>query len=155
MNAIALLERLYIIKSHAVAGKSRAYVLTNPFAKSLRLALTGGGSHRSFGVACSTPNENPLSVAQLDDYARQQWEAVLGFMVGSTGVNVANDGIRIGDNVKELLAEGGLVTIRGRNATITESGFAFILQETNEQVWTVLIYYLRTAEKVRHWLLGP
>ncbi|MCJ1243295.1 RNA polymerase II transcription factor B 52 kDa subunit [Trapelia coarctata] len=144
-QAISLLERLHILRTTADPGKPRAYTLTNPFLGSLRLALTGGGNHNSFGVPCNTPDKHPVSIAQLDEYARKQWEGVLGYMVGSTGVNLIDEGVRLSDSVKNLLREGGLVKPRGKRAEITQEGFAFILQEVNEQVWTVLIYYLEAG----------
>lgn len=69
-------------------------------------------------------------------------------MVGSTGIDIANDGVQLSDGVKKLLMVGGLVNPRGKKAEITQEGFAFILQEINAQVWTVLIYYLDAAEDV-------
>jgi len=112
------------------------------------LALTGGGDHNSFGVPCNTPDKHPVSIPELDEYARKQWEGVLGYMVGSTGVNLIDEGVRLSDGVKKLLRDGGLVKPRGKRAEITQEGFAFILQEVNAQVWTVLIYYLDAGEEV-------
>ena len=89
-----------------------------------------------------------MSVADLDEFARRQWEGVLGYMVGSTDMNVASDGVTLSQGVKMLLASGGLVEARGRTVDITKDGFAFILQEVNAQVWTMLILYLQNAESV-------
>lgn len=147
-NAISLLERLHVLSSATNPGKGRAYSLTNPFASSLRQALTGGGNHKSFGVPCNTPGKDPVSIAELDAFARRQWEGVLGYMVGSAGVNVVDEGVRLSTGVKTLLEAGGLVTNRGKRVEITQEGFAFILQEVNAQVWTVLIYYLDNAPQV-------
>lgn len=89
-----------------------------------------------------------MSVADLDEFARRQWEGVLGYMVGSTGMNVASEGVTLSQGVKMLLASGGLVEVRGKTVDITKDGFAFILQEVNAQVWTMLILYLQNAESV-------
>ena len=133
-------------------GKPRAYALTNPFAASLRLALTGGGNHNSFGVPyrISDDDDDAMAVADLDNFARRQWEGVLGYMVGSTGMNIASHGATLSQGVKMLLASGGLVEVRGKTVDITKDGFAFILQEVNAQVWTMLILYLQNAESVGH-----
>lgn len=134
------------MKSVSTPGKPRTYSLTNPFTESLRTALTGGGDHKSFGVPCKTPESKRVSIAQLDAYAQRQWEAVLGFMVGSAeGANMSNNSA-VSEGVKQLLKDGEFV--RGRPPKITKEGFAFILQEVNSQVWTILIYYLEGAEKV-------
>ena len=69
-------------------------------------------------------------------------------MVGSAGVNLVDEGVKLSTGVKTLLQAGGLVTSRGRKVEITQEGFAFILQEVNAQVWTVLVYYLDNAEQV-------
>lgn len=87
-------------------------------------------------------------MADLDEFARRQWEGVLGYMVGSTGMNVASEGVTLSQGVKMLLESGGLVEARGKTVEITKDGFAFILQEVNAQVWTMLILYLQNAESV-------
>ena len=148
-NSLSLLERLHILTATANLGKPRAYALTNPFAASLRLALTGGGSHNSFGVPYNVSDEDSVLVVDLDEFARRQWEGVLGYMVGSTGMNVTSEGVTLSQGVKMLLASGGLVEARGKTVDITKDGFAFILQEVNAQVWTMLILYLQNAESVR------
>ena len=145
---MSLLERLHILAAATNPGKPRAYALTNPFAASLRLALTGGGNHNSFGVPYSVSDEEDVSVIDLDEFARRQWEGVLGYMVGSTGMNIASDGVTLSQGVKILLASGGLVEAKGKTVTITKDGFAFVLQEVNAQVWTMLILYLQNAESV-------
>lgn len=148
-RAIHLLERLHIVSSVSNPGKPRAYSLTNPFANSLRLALTGGGTHKSFGVPCTPSSEDRVSVAELDDLARGQWESVLGYMVGSTGIDLIDGGVQLSPGVKKLLEMGRMVEVRSRKVEITQDGFAFILQEVNAQVWTILILYLQNAEAVR------
>lgn len=129
-------------------GQPRSYSLTNPFAASLRLALTGGGNHKSFGVPCNVPAKKAIPIAGLDEFARKQWEGVLGYMVGSTGIDLTDESVTLSDGVKTLLRLGGLVEVKNRRVEITQDGFAFILQEVNVQVWTVLILYLENAEQV-------
>ncbi|KAL9130347.1 MAG: hypothetical protein Q9217_001449 [Psora testacea] len=145
-NAINLLERLHILAVKASQGKPRAYALTNPFASSLRLALTGGGRHNSLGVPSNIKSGDGITIAELDEFARRQWEGVLGYMVGSAGVGLGDDGVKLSPGVKTLLEIGKLVEVRGRTVEITQDGFAFILQEVNAQVWTMLILYLQNAE---------
>ncbi|KAL8944005.1 MAG: hypothetical protein Q9216_000714 [Gyalolechia sp. 2 TL-2023] len=147
-TAVDLLERLQIVKRAVEPGKPRSYVLTNPFASSLRQALTGGGNHKSFGVPSDVKSRESISPAQLDDFARRQWEGVLGYMVGSTGIDLRNEGVNLSPSVKHLLQYGGLVDVRGRSVDITQDGFAFVLQEVNAQVWTVLVLYLENAEQL-------
>ena len=145
---MTLLERLHILKAASSPGKPRAYVLTHPFVDSLRQALTGGGDHRSFGVPCNTPEEDRVPISRLDEFARSQWEGVLGYMVSSAeGVSMSDQGVDVSEGVKKLLRDSGLVRAKGRH-TITKEGFAFVLLETNAQVWTMLISYLESASDV-------
>ena len=93
--------------------------------------------------------DNHITIPELDEFARRQWEGVLGYMVGSTGVGLSDEGVLLSQGVKTLLEIGKLVEVRGRTVEITKDGFAFILQEVNSQVWTILILYLQNAEAVR------
>jgi len=122
--------------------------LTKNFAKSLRLALTGGGHHNSFGVPSSALAEN-VTVAELDEYARGQWEGILHYVVSSVGSGNRSDDQGPTSKVKDLLQAGQLVT-KGRHSGggITQAGFSFLLQEVNAQVWTLLILWIQNAEKV-------
>ena len=70
-------------------------------------------------------------------------------MVGSTGIGITDEGVRLSQGVKALLQDGGLVVARGKKVEITKDGFAFILEEVNAQIWQVLRHYLDNAERVR------
>jgi transcription initiation factor TFIIH subunit 4 len=124
-------------------------MLGKRFGKSLRLALTGGGSHASFGVASNTPEADRVTVAELDKFVRRQWEGLLSYMVGSAGGSVLQESRAISESVKRLLQAGGLVVVRGRNSSITQDGFTFVLEEVNAQVWEILVVYLELSEEVR------
>ena len=50
---------------------------------------------------------------------------------------------------KRLLEEGGFVKKKGKQAYITQNGFAFLLQEINAQIWMLLIEYLKFSEALR------
>ena len=89
-----------------------------------------------------------MTVPQLDEFARSQWESVLGYMVGSTAMGLDNAGANLDVSVKRLLQYGALVEASGRNVYITQEGFAFVLQEVNAQVWTILVLYLENAEQL-------
>ncbi|KAI4156362.1 MAG: hypothetical protein LQ340_000326 [Diploschistes diacapsis] len=145
-QALNLLERLKILRTSTNPGKPRQYSLTQPFAGSLRDALTGGGDHRSFGVPCNTPSREKPTREELDTFARNQWDGILGYMVGSAeGVSVAAQVASVSEGVKKLLRDGGLVAGKSKAPTITQEGFAFVLQDVNAQVWTILLLYLDAA----------
>ena len=144
-KALSILQRLRIW----LEEEGRQYRLAPAFAKSLRLALTGGGDHRSFGVPCSTPDEKPVTVEYLDTFARKQWEAILYYVVGSANTSLGGE-VDISAGTKQLLQKGEFVSVRGRTAYITQAGFTFLLQEINAQIWTLLIVYLEVSSSVIH-----
>lgn len=141
-NALSILQRLRILEE-----EGRAYKLSHSFAKSLRLALTGGGHHRSFGVPSTHPDEKPVTVAYLDTIARKQWEGILYYVVGSANAGLGGEE-EISAGTKQLLQNGEFVRAQGRTSYITEKGFEFLLQEVNAQIWTLLIVYLELAGEV-------
>lgn len=149
-RALSVLQRLRILEE----GDGRSYKLADAFARSLRLALTGGGNHRSFGVPCSTPDAKAMTVGWLDTFARQQWEAILYYVVGSVAnASLGGEVQEISEGTKQLLQKGEFVTVKGSGAraatAITEKGFSFLLQEVNAQIWTLLIVYLEVSGEVR------
>ncbi|KAJ5675731.1 hypothetical protein N7462_008628 [Penicillium macrosclerotiorum] len=144
-NALSILGRLHILSSTLTGDNVRAYMVTNPFASSLRQALTGSEDSRSFGVFSQAPSDNPVSIADLDEYARRQWEGVLGYMVGTSALSGQRD-VNLSNGVKTLLQAGQLVEIRDRRVDITKHGFGFVLQDVNTQVWHILILYVESAK---------
>ena len=144
-RVISILQRLQILAEE----EGRQYRLNKTFARSLRRALTGAGNHRSFGVPCSTPDEKPVSVEYLDAFARKQWEAILYYVVGSANEDLGGEGEEnISAGTKQLLQNGGFVSVKGRKAHITQAGFTFLLQEINAQIWTLLVVYLEVSTEV-------
>ncbi|KAF2138474.1 uncharacterized protein K452DRAFT_311414 [Aplosporella prunicola CBS 121167] len=153
-KALSVLESLHIVSQIQEPPGQRAYRLSSGFQNSLRQALTGGGNHRSFGVPCGDGDghgNKKVSVASLDHFARGQWEAILYYMVGSTGATagVGGGGNAISPGTKTLLEVGNFVEARGSRAAITKQGFTFLLQEVNAQVWSLLIVYLSHASQLK------
>ncbi|EER42767.1 TFIIH basal transcription factor complex p52 subunit [Histoplasma capsulatum H143] len=146
-NALSILGRLHILSNTTTSDNVRAYTVTDPFSSSLRQALTGGDKQQSFGVPSLTDDENPMTVAQLDHYARSQWEGVLGYMVGTSALGV-QQAVTLSKGVKQLLQACHLVEVRDRRVEITKDGFAFVLQDLNTQVWHILILYVENAEQI-------
>lgn len=137
----------------ATVNSSRGYKLTPDFAKSLRSALTGAGSARSFGEIADVLLKARVSVSELDNFAREQWEGILGYMVGSSAVpiNDSHQTTEPSPGVIELLRGGHLIELTGASVAghvpkITKEGFAFVLKDVNTQVWTLLFLYVDSAE---------
>ena len=142
-RALSILQRLRILFEAQDAKGRPAYRLSEQFARSLRMALTGGGSHRSFGVPCQE-HTGGVDVQFLDGFARKQWEAILYYVVGSARAGLAGE-IDVSPGTKSLLQKGEFVAMHGRTAKITQAGFTFLLQEINAQIWTLLIVYLELS----------
>ncbi|KAL2803234.1 transcription factor Tfb2-domain-containing protein [Aspergillus granulosus] len=146
-SALSILGRLHILSNTTTTDNIRAYMVTNPFAASLRQALTGAEQTQSFGVLSRISDEESVSIPDLDEYARRQWEGVLGYMVGTGGLGIQRDA-NLSKGVKQLLQAGHLVEIRDRRVEITQDGFAFVLQDVGTQVWHILILYVESAEAI-------
>ncbi|KAI1080018.1 transcription factor Tfb2 [Whalleya microplaca] len=142
-KAIAILRSLHIIQPQSLT-------LTANFKNSLRLALQGGGDHKSFGVPSTQPVPSEVDQAFLDRYARKKWDDILHFVVNAVGFGSAEKGSNNANgpkqSVKDLLLGGRLVERRGVTLNITQAGFTFLLQEANAQVWTLLLLWLEAAD---------
>ncbi|KAJ5225203.1 General transcription and DNA repair factor IIH subunit TFB2 [Penicillium chermesinum] len=145
-NALSILGRLHILSTTLTDNNVRACMVNDPFASSLRQALMGSDDAQSFGVLSQTSNESTITVADLDEYARRQWEGVLGYMVGTSGLGQRD--INLSKGVKQLLQAGHLVEIRNHHVDITKDGFGFVLQDVNTQVWHILILYVESAQAI-------
>ncbi|ORX90725.1 transcription factor TFIIH subunit p52/Tfb2 [Clohesyomyces aquaticus] len=147
-KAISVLEQLHVVSARQDTPKHISYELNKGFGRSLRQALTGSGTHRSFGVPAQSTEER-ASIHFLDQYAQRQWENMLFYMVGSTvGLATANLGLDVGEGTKTLLRSGDFVRVTHGRVSITRTGFTFVLQEANAQVWSLLIVYLKHAPQL-------
>lgn len=147
-RAVSILTRLRILFEQQGKDGRPSYILAPAFAKALRLALTGGGNHRSFGVPSTEPEKAPVTVEFLDTFARKQWEAILYYVVGSANSSLTGE-VDISAGTKQLLQKGMFVAMKNRQAFITKQGFEFLLQEINAQVWTLLIVYLEVSAELQ------
>ncbi|KAF1365242.1 RNA polymerase II transcription factor B subunit 2 [Lizonia empirigonia] len=143
-HSIFTLQRLHILDSTLEADRSTSYSLSPGFQRSLRHALEGSGRDGSFGVSATeeeSRGERRVSIEDLDEHAKAQWETILFYMVGgAAGVTVKSD---VSPGTKKLLHAGDLVRTFHGAPRITKEGFTFVLQETNAQVWNLLIVYLK------------
>ncbi len=151
-QALFVLDRLHIVSSNRNDDGKFSYALSPGFQRSLRQAIEGSGAHRSFGVPATREESagKKVSVKFLDKYSRAQWEAILYYLV-SGAAGLSRDGLQraeVGPGTKNLLQAGDFVrTIHG-SPRITKDGFSFVLKETNAQVWSLLIVYLKMSPKV-------
>jgi transcription initiation factor TFIIH subunit 4 len=69
-------------------------------------------------------------------------------MVGSTVGFGGAVGQEVGTGTKRLLEAGEYVRTAHGRVTITRTGFTFVLQDTNAQVWSLLIEYLKHVNQL-------
>ena len=142
------MRTLHIVQiSAALKDKPQEVQLTTNFRASLRLALTGGGSHNSFGVPSTLLIPPEIDVPFLDRYARRRWDEILHFVVSSVGYKSTGEAPGPNKSVKDILIAGRLVDRHPSGSIgITQSGFTFLLQEANAQVWTLLLLWLEAMD---------
>lgn len=130
-----------VTSTNATKETPQCLSLSQNFAASLRIALTGGDIKQSFGVPSTDLVNEKIDLPFLDNYAQSQWESILHYVVNSVGEGMnSEDGPSL--DVRALLEAGNLVEKKGRNLAITQTGFSFLLQEVNAQVWTILILFV-------------
>lgn len=140
---IELLQRLKAL--HLILDVNNgSHITLNPtFRKNFRDCLTGVQSVNAFGNICTTPDKHHVDVSFLDKFASQKWETILHFMVGTELVAAPSS------SVLSLLKLGGLMEGPGnspKNLAITNKGFQFLLQDSNTQIWTLLLQYLNLTK---------
>ena len=82
-----------------------------------------------------------------DSYARDKWEMVLYELVKGENGSSSGEGVSkrprlqsTGSSLERLLTDSGLISTTGR---VTNSGFQFLLKDISNQIWVLLIHYLK------------
>lgn len=135
-EALTRLYALHLLQKH----KNGLHVRLHPtFQNNFRDCLTGSQAPNAFGIIASSADKTQIDVKFLDQFSSQKWETILHFMVGTELPAVPSK------SVLSLLKLGGLMEGPGTSAInlkITNSGFQFLLQDVNVQIWTLLLEYL-------------
>ncbi|KAG9001428.1 RNA polymerase II transcription factor B 52 kDa subunit [Tulasnella sp. JGI-2019a] len=139
-TASQTLRLLHILQANRDGTKQ---ALLPAFQKSFRLALTGGGNHMSFGVPCLRREDRKATVELLDQHASERWESILHFMVSSGTEQRVTKPTK---GVLFLLDRSGLMAGQGI-PRITSKGFQFLLNSPHEQLWILLMEYLKLSEE--------
>lgn len=141
IEALQILRHMHIIKERYGA---KTILVNAGFTQSLRCGLTSGDRNSSFGV----PLEKNARVSEefLREYATDKRESILHYMVGTEGGLISGKAKKPSDGVLHLLKNSGLMSGYNINSlSITSSGFQFLLQDENAQVWTLLLHYLNQS----------
>ncbi|KAJ3028046.1 UNVERIFIED_CONTAM: RNA polymerase II transcription factor B 52 kDa subunit, partial [Siphonaria sp. JEL0065] len=138
-----LLEALESLFKFNIAWNENGVLKINSvFQANLKNALVGGGNTSSFGLPTDSKDKKDITTDYLDLYAKESWETVLHFLVGTPSDKRPSA-------VVALMEGSGLMARGSRNSDelrITNKGFQFLLQDVNEQVWGFLLQYLEMAE---------
>ncbi|KAI9338548.1 transcription factor Tfb2-domain-containing protein [Obelidium mucronatum] len=140
----ALEEALASLFKFNIASSENGVLKINAvYQANLKNALVGGGNTSSFGLPTDSKDKKDITTDYLDTYARESWEAVLHFLVGTPTDKKPSA-------VVALMEGSGLMARNAMRSSdelrITNKGFQFLLQDVNEQVWGFLLQYLEMAE---------
>lgn len=135
-DSLTRLKMLHLVEEDSLGSHVR---LHSVFRQNFRDCLTGQQAPDAFGNLSTEADE--VDTGFLDAFAAQKWETILHFMVGTD----ASAPLRL---VLSLLRLGGLME-GGKSAQslkITNTGFQFLLQDVNAQIWTLLLQYLNLTQ---------
>lgn len=136
-ESLKRLKSLHLIEEDATNSHIR---LNQTFRKNFRDCLTGTQTTNAFGNLCTTEDSFPVDLKFLDAFALQKWESILHFMVGTESARTPSK------LVLSLLRSGGLMEGSTHNLAITNTGFQFLLQDVNAQIWILLLQYLNLTQ---------
>ncbi|KAI8919720.1 transcription factor Tfb2-domain-containing protein [Entophlyctis helioformis] len=146
-EALDKLSHLHLI-SYTNAGSRRFVTVNRTFQENMHNALVGGGNHTSFGVPNDTPDKHPPDIAFLDNHAKQCWESVLHYLVGTPSDRRPRAIVKLLEKSGLMAAASGTSVGDGSDLSITSKGFQFLLQDVNVQIWAFLLQYLEMAEQL-------
>ncbi|TPX38784.1 hypothetical protein SeLEV6574_g07627 [Synchytrium endobioticum] len=158
-EAIRILRNLYILIDPPSSGAAPAggqkpaqelkLKVNEIFQNSLHKAITMSGETNSFGKPPESVDKHATSITALDEYSQKQWEAVLHFLVGTPIADRDEDGNERNDEGLEMLMVKSGLMVKGYDGLhITNSGFAFLLQDLHVQVWGFLVHYLEMCQEM-------
>ncbi|CAL8465169.1 g4704 [Coccomyxa elongata] len=129
-------------------GKAQAYILHPVFREQLRWAVSKGRNVGTDEVP-STVFDRAPSRDQLTQYAQQQWETLMLYLVGSVDRPPSPSPLIKGPklDVDKILAGAHLMTGSKKSRSIQEQGFRFLLSDTYSQLWRLLRVYIATGEE--------
>ncbi|XP_010540813.1 PREDICTED: RNA polymerase II transcription factor B subunit 2 isoform X2 [Tarenaya hassleriana] len=141
--AIDRLIQLRILSEAVDRKKETSYRLNPTFQSNLRKHIIYGGVLPREPLPSNNAIKLP-SLQELETYALQQWECFLLQLINSAQ---ADKLIGISSSMMKIF-QRGLLTQRDRDGPrLTESGFQFLLMDTNAQLWYIIREYITNAEE--------
>ncbi|GMM30085.1 TFIIH/NER complex subunit [Martiniozyma asiatica (nom. inval.)] len=174
LKSLHLLQESKKTTQHPTTGKPITFTfvqVNDTFKKSFKDALGGltpsEVNEVTFNIQGEKASEK-ISTDFLDRWCLNKWERILHFMVGSQNESQSVPDVSVlrllrfaglmemesdkkfkeDNNVEQVVFDSGIQfsLYQLRDLSITQSGFQFLLQEINNQIWTLLIQYLLLSE---------
>ncbi|PRW59756.1 general transcription factor IIH subunit 4 isoform B [Chlorella sorokiniana] len=143
--ALAELQKLHLLAQVAQGGQA-AWAVNASFQAQLRHAICSGLLTEQDSGALPPAAALP-SAAELNAYARQQWDGLLLYLVGGSSQPPGPPPELRGAapvDIPSLLARAGLMLKDEYTLTqsISQSGFQFLLADLYSQLWSAVRQYL-------------
>lgn len=143
-----MLSRLRIV----TRGDGCVWKMHNGFQKHVQKALSGGVHMMTPRVSDDVLEGGMPGQEVVHRYAWEHWENVLLYAIGARESIKQLDAV-IGKSsldLRSILVAGSIIRVSAQGeASITETGFQFLLSDTHRQVWVVLQEYIKHAESFR------
>ncbi|OVA13234.1 Transcription factor TFIIH subunit p52/Tfb2 [Macleaya cordata] len=143
--AIDRLIQLRVFLESTDRKKETSYRLNPKFQGNLQKYLVHGGVLPRDPMSSSITVRLP-TLEELESYALNQWECFLLQLISS---GQAEKTTNFSSSMIEVF-QRGLLSQRGKEAPrLTESGFQFLLMDTNAQLWYIIREYISNSEERR------
>ncbi|KAJ3134534.1 RNA polymerase II transcription factor B 52 kDa subunit [Physocladia obscura] len=110
------------------------------------------GNHSSFGLLTESKDKANVTIEYLDSYAKDAWEAVLHYLVGTPSNKKPSAVMALMEHSGLMAAGSGSKELR-----ITNKGFQFLLQDVNEQLGSLELgqdYSITSLTDTQRQMLG-
>ncbi|KAF5756582.1 putative transcription factor TFIIH subunit p52/Tfb2 [Helianthus annuus] len=141
--AVDRLIQLRVFTEVVDRKKETTYLLNQKFRMNLREHIIRGGVPPREPMAANITVRLP-SLEDLDNYAAQQWECFLLHLINSAEAEVTTKSIS--PSMMKVFQRGLLSQRDKEGPRLTESGFQFLLMDTNAQLWYIIREYISNSE---------
>ncbi|OWM67852.1 general transcription and DNA repair factor IIH subunit TFB2 [Punica granatum] len=142
--AIDRLLQLRIFSESFDRSTGTSYRLNPTFQENLQKLITYGAVLPREPMPSSVTARLP-SLQELENYAMQKWECFLLQLINSAQAEKMTN---ISPSMMRIF-QRGLLTQRDKEAPrLTESGFQFLLMDTNAQLWYIIREYISNSEEI-------
>lgn len=142
--SIDRLIQLRIMTESTDRKRETTYKLNPAFQINLQKHIMHGGVLPREPMASNITVRLP-SLAELEAYAAQQWECFLLHLISSSQAERTTS---FSSSMMKIFQRGLMSQSREREAPkLTESGFQFLLMDTNAQLWYIIREYITNSEE--------